>query len=94
MSPEHSQGNQRNEQRPGGKRQTLGKVSTLGLYSIELEDEIDFSQLLRGKACTLLCTVNSNGIDIKTQGLIDTRANGFIFINTKIAELARKHLNL
>ena len=41
----------------------------------------------------MLYTISKNGIGIKTRILIDTRANRFIFINTKLANLAAQYLN-
>ena len=46
---------------------------------------MDFSQLLRGNSLTFLYTVNSNRLSIKTYTLINTRANGYAFINTEFA---------
>jgi hypothetical protein len=38
--------------------------------------------LLKGDSFTFLYTINSNGLGIKTRILINTRANGYAFINT------------
>ena len=38
--------------------------------------------------------LNQNGIGIRTQALIDTGANGFIFIDTKLAQTIQKHFGL
>ena len=70
-----------------GKRRTLGEVSSLGLYSINL-CQVDLSKLVRGQALTLLYTISKNRFGIKTHALIDTRANGFVFIDLKLASLA------
>ena len=51
------------------------------------------SKLVGGQPFTLPCTISQNGIGIKTRTLINTRANGFIFINTKMADIAAQHLN-
>jgi hypothetical protein len=49
--------------------------------------------LLRGDSFTFLCTISSNGLRIKTRTLINTRANGYAFIDTKFADLATRFLN-
>ena len=53
---------------------------------------MDLSKLVGGEALTLPCTINKNGLGIKTHALIDTGANGFIFIDSKLASLAIQHL--
>ena len=40
------------------------------------------------------CTVSKNGLGIKTRTLIDTGANGYIFIDKRFAEKASQHLNV
>ena len=40
------------------------------------------------------CTVSKNGLEIKTRTLIDTGANGYIFIDKRFAEKASQHLNV
>ena len=69
------------------KRRTLGEVSSLGLYSINLY-YIDLSKLVRGQALTLLFTISKNRFGIKIYILINTRANRFVFIDSKLASLA------
>jgi hypothetical protein len=54
---------------------------------------VDLSQLLGGDSFTFLCTISSNGLGIKTRTLINTRANGYAFINTEFAALATRFLN-
>jgi transposase InsO family protein len=54
---------------------------------------VDLSKLVGGQPLTLPCTISKNGLGIKTRTLIDTGANGFIFIDTGIAGLAARHLD-
>jgi len=54
---------------------------------------VDLSQLLGGDSFTFLCTISSNGLGIKTRTLINTRANGYAFINTEFAALATRFLD-
>jgi len=49
--------------------------------------------LLKSNSFTFLCTISSNRLRIKTRTLINTRANGYAFINTKFAALATRFLN-
>jgi hypothetical protein len=49
--------------------------------------------LLKGDSFTFLYTISSNGLGIKTRTLIDTRANGYAFINTEFVALATRFLN-
>jgi hypothetical protein len=53
---------------------------------------LDLSQLVRGKALTFPCTISKNGLGIKSNALIDTGANGFIFIDTNLAKKAVQFL--
>jgi predicted aspartyl protease len=39
------------------------------------------------------CTISKNGLGIKTRTLIDTGANGYIFIDQKLAEKASQYLD-
>ena len=55
---------------------------------------MDLSKLVGGQALTLPCTISKNGFGIKTHTLIDTRANGFVFIDSKLARLAIQHLGV
>jgi hypothetical protein len=48
---------------------------------------LDLSLLLGGKHFTFPCTVSFNGFAISTYSLIDTGANGFIFLDEKFARL-------
>ena len=55
---------------------------------------MDLSKLVGGQALTLPCTISKNGFGIKTHTLIDTGANGFVFIDSKLARLAIQHLGV
>jgi len=55
---------------------------------------VNLSKLIIGDSLTLPYIVNSNQLGIKTSALINTRANGFIFINTEFAKLVCHHLDL
>jgi len=54
---------------------------------------VDLSQLLKGDSFTFLYTISSNKLGIKTRILINTKANGYAFINTEFAALATRFLN-
>ena len=56
--------------------------------------KINLSQLIGGGAFTLSCTVSNNGLGIKTSTLIDTGANGFVFIDTEFAKTVCKFLDV
>ena len=49
--------------------------------------------MLKGDSFTFLCTISSNRLGIKTRTLINTRVNGYAFINTEFAALATRFLN-
>jgi predicted aspartyl protease len=53
---------------------------------------LDLSLLLGGKHFTFPCTISFNGFAISTYSLIDTGANGFIFISEKFAWLLLQKL--
>ena len=55
---------------------------------------MDLSKLIGGESLTLPWMVNNNQLGIKTSALIDTGANGFIFIDTEFAKLVCYHLDL
>jgi exosome complex RNA-binding protein Rrp4 len=69
------------------KSQTLKQASFLGLNSINLCN-FDLSQLIEGSSLTMPCIISKNGLRIKTRTLIDTGANGYIFIDCRLAEKA------
>jgi hypothetical protein len=39
-------------------------------------------------------TISANGLGIKSSSLINTRANGYTFINTKLAQLTEQFLGV
>ena len=49
--------------------------------------------MLKGDSFTFLYTISSNKLGIKTRTLINTKANGYAFINTKFAALITRFLN-
>ena len=49
--------------------------------------------MLKSDLFTFLYTINSNRLRIKTYILINTKANGYAFINTEFAALATRFLN-
>ena len=49
--------------------------------------------MLRGDSFTFPCTISSNRLGIKTYTLINTRVNGYAFINTEFAALATRFLD-
>jgi hypothetical protein len=52
------------------------------------------SQLLGGEHFTVPCKIAYNGYAIQTSGLADSGANGFVFINTRLAHDLMKFLNV
>jgi predicted aspartyl protease len=65
----------------------------LGPYSIKIA-EVNLSQLLGGDAFVLPCIVSNNGLGIKTSSLIDTGANGYMFVDTKFAKTGERFLDV
>jgi predicted aspartyl protease len=53
---------------------------------------LDLSLLLGGKHFTFPCTISFNGTAISTYSLIDTGANGFVFIDERFAQLLSRKL--
>jgi hypothetical protein len=49
--------------------------------------------LLKGDSFTFLYIINSNRLRIKTCTLINTRANGYAFINTDFIAIATRFFN-
>ena len=49
--------------------------------------------MLKGDSFTFLCIISSNRLGIKTCTLIDTRANGYAFINTDFVAIATRFLD-
>jgi hypothetical protein len=50
--------------------------------------------LLKGDSFTFPYTISSNKLGIKTYTLINTRANGYAFINIKFAAIATRFLDI
>ena len=72
-----------------GKRGCLDKDSSLGSLGINLQD-IDLRSLIGGQYLTIACILSISGTSITSRTLIDSRANGFIFVNILFAiDLAR-----
>jgi hypothetical protein len=69
------------------KSQTLEQASFLGLNNINLCN-FDLSQLVEGLFLTMLCIISKNRLGIKTRTLINTGANGYIFIDRRLAKKA------
>ena len=51
------------------------------------------NQLVGGTPFTLPCTISKNGLGVRTRALIDTGANGFVFIDSALAYKVSKHLD-
>ena len=49
--------------------------------------------MLKGNSFTFLYIISSNKLRIKTYTLINTKVNGYAFINTEFAALATRFLN-
>jgi hypothetical protein len=54
---------------------------------------VDLTKLVGGIALTLPYIISNNRLRIQTQTLINTRANGFIFIDSKLVKKATHFLN-
>lgn len=52
---------------------------------------VDLSQLLGGKAFDLPCSIIINGFSFDTCSLVDTGANGFLFIHSALVALLAQH---
>jgi hypothetical protein len=50
--------------------------------------------LLKGDSFTFPYIISSNRLGIKTYTLINTRANGYAFINTKFAAIATRFFDI
>jgi predicted aspartyl protease len=51
-------------------------------------------ELLGGASLTTPCTLSKNGYDVTSNALIDSGANGFIFVNTRLAVELSKYLDV
>jgi hypothetical protein len=69
------------------KSQTLKQAFFLRLNSINLCN-FDLSQLVKRLFLTMSCIISKNRLRIKTYTLINTEANGYIFIDYKLAKKA------
>jgi hypothetical protein len=56
--------------------------------------EIDLTRLIGGDALIMPCTISINGLGIKSSSLIDTGANSYTFIDTKLVKLAERFLGV
>jgi hypothetical protein len=56
--------------------------------------EINLTRLIGGDALIMPCTISTNELGIKSSSLINTRANGYAFINTKLAQLTEQFLGV
>ncbi|OJD10369.1 hypothetical protein ACJ73_09822 [Blastomyces percursus] len=68
---------------PAGKRVALGQVSFLGNA---VSRTIDLGQLIDGNAFLVECQIARNGIAVTLKSLVDSGANGYLFISWKLAE--------
>ena len=55
------------------------------MYILDIS-KIDLSSLIGGSPLIVLYTLAKNGIGIDLDILVDTRANGFAFINTTLVD--------
>ena len=76
-----------------GKRGCLDKDSSLGSLGINLQD-IDLRSLIGGQYLTIACILSTNRTSIALCILIDSGANGFIFINILFAINLAKAFNI
>jgi hypothetical protein len=52
--------------------------------------QIDLSSLMAGDSFTLACTLRKNGITVQARALCDTRASGYVFLDTSfVSDLCR-----
>ena len=49
--------------------------------------EIDLTYLIERDTLIIFYTISINGLEIKSSSLINTRANNYTFINTKLTKL-------
>ena len=76
-----------------GKEDALGEDSFLGELGVDLSG-INLTQLMGGTHLTISYTLSNNGYGVVTRALIDSRANGFVFINTQCAVDIARFLHL
>jgi len=75
------------------KRESLEEDFILRIISIDLY-KLDLSKVLRGDPLTYLCTISQNRISIKNRALINTRANGFVFVNSLVIGKTSRYLGV
>jgi hypothetical protein len=63
------------------------------LYALDIY-KIDLSNLMGGSPLIVLCTLAKNGIGINLDILVDTRANGFAFIDVTLVDQLCEGLSL
>jgi hypothetical protein len=56
--------------------------------------EINLTHLIGGDTLIIPCTISINGLGIKSSSLINTGANGYAFINTKLVKLIERFLGV
>jgi hypothetical protein len=56
--------------------------------------EIDLTRLIGEDTLTISYTISINRLEIKSFSLINTRANSYAFINTKLAQLIERFLEV
>jgi hypothetical protein len=56
--------------------------------------EIDLIRLIGRNTLIIPCTISTNGLGIKSSSLINTRANGYAFINIKFVKLIERFLGI
>jgi predicted aspartyl protease len=55
--------------------------------------KVNLSQLVGGQSFTMPYTISKNGLGIKTRTLVDTGVNGYIFIDSRLAQKASQFLD-
>ena len=75
------------------KRESLEEDSILRIISVDL-CKLDLSKVLRGDPLTHPYTISQNRISIKNRALIDTRANGFVFVNSLVVGKTSRYLGV
>jgi hypothetical protein len=70
-----------------------GRDSSLGwtVYGVTDLGMLDLRELIGGNSYTLQTQLNIKGFTFHTHALSDTRANGFLFINSELAALFTRH---
>lgn len=76
-----------------GKRRGLGEDSALGKLNVGLE-ELDLSRLIGGQSFTVSSHIARKDLSIVASSLTDTGANGYLFIDARLAENLFKSLSI